>query len=462
MPSEKARRENTTTEREVYLERDSVPKMTTHFQSLTTKDSDGGKETRQRTNRELGSERERSANTVGASDKAGEARETNEVGAQFESLADKGTDIDASRDNDEKKRTAEGKSDGKGSTEAERAGKEDDGENKQLSLEEISKLRQKAQQNSVEALKGAQERYEKAKEKTGQGLGVTVEYAKEKGAQTKDTVREGAQRTSKQIAEKGSQAKDSVLEGAQKTTQYVTEKGTQAKDTLKQKGAQAKDTVLEGAQRTSQQIAEKGSQAKGTVLEGAQRTTQYATEKGSQAKDSVVEGAQKTSQRMAEKGTQAKDTVLEEKAATAKNATGEVALDVKDRAAVTGWTAAHYTTEKTVEGTKAAAKAVQGVTEKAAELAANSFNVAKQAAVSTGESITEDTARKKEEAERGLEARITVDSFIQQEEKEKQRPNQPRASAGKSIQKPQKNKRRSIICTSSKREAAFSVPLAKL
>ncbi|KAF2283505.1 hypothetical protein GH714_011217 [Hevea brasiliensis] len=100
MASEKAGRENTTTEREVYLERDSVPKMTTHFQSLTTKDSDGGKETRQRTNRELGSERERSANTVGASDKAGEARETNEVGAQFESLADKGTDIDASRDND--------------------------------------------------------------------------------------------------------------------------------------------------------------------------------------------------------------------------------------------------------------------------------------------------------------------------------------------------------------------------
>ncbi|KAJ9170864.1 hypothetical protein P3X46_018928 [Hevea brasiliensis] len=334
MESEKAPRENTTNDREVHLE---DPK--------TTKDS------------------------VGAADRTGKARETNEGEAQFESLVDKMKGIDTSRDKDEAREQEKGKVSGTGgggksagaysvgkfevddeeervSTEAEKAGKEENGENKQLSLEEISKLRQFAQQNS--ALKGARERYEKAKEKTSQGLGAAAEYAKEKGAQTKDSVLEGTQRTSQQIAEKGAQAKDTVLEGAGKTTQYAAEKGSQAKDSL-----------VEGAQKTSQQMVEKGFRAKDTVLEGAQKITQYVAEKGSQAKDTVVEGAQKTSQ------------YAKGKAAAAKEATGERITPRK----------------KTVEGTKAAARAVQGVTEKAAELASKPFSVAKQAATSIGESM---------------------------------------------------------------------------
>lgn len=271
--------------------------------------------------------------------------------AQFESLADK----------------VKEKDEGSGQEKRGATGKEDNGENKQLSLEEISKLRQKAQQNSAEALSGARERYEKSKEKTSRGLGAAAEYAKEKGSQAKDSVAEGAQTTSQRVAEKGSQAKDTVLEGAQKTGQYVAEKGSQAKD-----------TVVEGAQKSSQYIAEKGAKAKDTVLEGAQKTTQYA----------------------------------KEKAAAAKDATGKVALDVKDRATVTGWTAAHYATEKTVEGTEAAAKAVQGVTEKAAELASKPFSAVKQAAVTTGESMEEYTARKKEEAERGVEARKVAEGQV--------------------------------------------------
>lgn len=72
-------------------------------------------------------------------------------------------------------------------------------------------------------------------------------------------------------------------------------------------------------------------------------------------------------------------------------------------------TAAQYTTEKAVEGTKAAARAVQGVAgyagHKAAEIVAKPLGAAKEVAVSTGETMKEYTARKKEEAERELMAK---------------------------------------------------------
>ncbi|KAF2295060.1 hypothetical protein GH714_031312 [Hevea brasiliensis] len=269
--------------------------------------------------------------------------------------------IDTSRDKDEAREQEKGKVSGTG------------GGGKSAGAYSVGKF-----ENSVEALKGARERYEKAKERTSQGLGAAAEYAKEKGAQTKDSVLEGTQRTSQQIAEKGAQAKDTVLEGAGKTTQYAAEKGSQAKDSL-----------VEGAQKTSQQMVEKGFRAKDTVLEGAQKITQYVAEKGSQAKDTVVEGAQKTSQ------------YAKGKAAAAKEATGEVS----DRAAVTGWTAAHYTTEKNGGGDQGSSESRSGSDRESCGARIQAFHVAKQAATSIGESMEEYTARKKEEAEKGLEAR---------------------------------------------------------
>ncbi|KAF2295070.1 hypothetical protein GH714_031338 [Hevea brasiliensis] len=87
--------------------------------------------------------------------------------------------------------------------------------------------------------------------------------------------------------------------------------------------------------------------------------------------------------------------------------------------------------------------------------------------------MEEYTARKKEEAEKGLEARkapegqdgdYTEESQVRSTGREggNKRPNQLRASARKSIRKPQKKNNKSIINGSSKGDAAYSVPLAKL
>jgi hypothetical protein len=68
MASEQARRENTTSEREIHVETDKVPKMTIHFESLA--------------------EQARQTPQEGA-DREGKARETHEEESQFESLTDK-------------------------------------------------------------------------------------------------------------------------------------------------------------------------------------------------------------------------------------------------------------------------------------------------------------------------------------------------------------------------------------
>lgn len=125
----------------------------------------------------------------------------------------------------------------------------------QPSLEEIARFRATAQQNSVEALRAAEERYERAKESLSLGVSATSEYAKEKAAQAKDTVintgrtatelaAEKAAQAKDTIAENGAQAKDVVVNTGRTATELAAEKGAQAKDTVAEKGAQAKDTVL--------------------------------------------------------------------------------------------------------------------------------------------------------------------------------------------------------------------------
>ncbi|KAB1212406.1 Seed biotin-containing protein SBP65 [Morella rubra] len=143
------------------------------------------------------------------------------------------------------------------------SGKEENHERKeQPSLEEISKLRQIAQQNSLETLRAAEVQYEKAKDSVSQGL---------------------------------SAAKDTVLE----------------KVGLRLNMPQRRRSASKG--RCPRERGE-GGYCKGGHF-GNWKEFEYA-----------------------------------EKAA----------VDLKDKAAAAGWTAAHYSTEKTVEGTKAAARAVKG------------------------------------------------------------------------------------------------------
>ncbi|KAL4363654.1 hypothetical protein GQ457_04G034010 [Hibiscus cannabinus] len=178
--------------------------------------------------------------------------------------------------------------------------------------------------------------------------------------------------------EKGQQARG--------TAQYATEKGGQTTDTVR---------------RAAQQTAEKGGQAKDTIVEGAKRTSQYIAEKGSETKDTAADTLSSAGR------TTADYTVPKMEQA------GEVAGDMKDRAAAAGWTAAHYTTEKAVEGTKAAARMVEGAAEyagqKSKELAATTLRAAKDSASAAGETMKDYTARKKEEAARELEAKRSAE-----------------------------------------------------
>lgn len=65
-----------------------------------------------------------------------------------------------------------------------------------------------------------------------------------------------------------------------------------------------------------------------------------------------------------------------------------------------------------MEGTKAAARAVEYAGQKTTELAGKPLGAAKDTAASTGESIKEYTARKKEEAEREIEARKAAEGQV--------------------------------------------------
>ncbi|CAN6700556.1 unnamed protein product [Malus baccata var. baccata] len=91
------RRENTTPEREVYIEKDKVPKMTTHFEALTVHAADtraGRKDTSLDSSSKQSSQHDdklasmRSGNTVGDVG-MGKARETYEIRShKLESLRD--------------------------------------------------------------------------------------------------------------------------------------------------------------------------------------------------------------------------------------------------------------------------------------------------------------------------------------------------------------------------------------
>ncbi|XVF58614.1 hypothetical protein PTKIN_Ptkin07bG0080600 [Pterospermum kingtungense] len=382
-----SRRENTTTERESYIEKHRVPKMTTHFESLAEKairDSDA-KETPQ-------PQAHAHAHALVA-DQNPQHRPS-----EFESLAEKVGNITAQEEEEDKARKGREKELGGGTRGPNlvigkfEVGVEDKNESSDrganLSVEEIGQLRASAQQNSAEAIRAAEERYNKPKES-----------AKEKGSQEKESHLQSTQHA---------EAKDNVVQGAQNVA------------------LQAKDTILESAKRTSETkdvatekiqhgyVATKDSlvSAGKTVVDytapKAAQAKDYALQTAVKAKDTAVDVSKNIASYAGEKAIATKDVTIEKGKGVAELA-GEVAVDVKDKAVAAGWHAAHYTTEKAVEGTKVAAGVVEGVAEyaghKAVEIASKPLGAAKEAAAAAGETMIQYTARKKEESERELEAK---------------------------------------------------------
>ncbi|XP_004487170.1 seed biotin-containing protein SBP65 [Cicer arietinum] len=433
-----SRREiTTTTEREVPVEKDKVPKIATHFEHLSVKDKEpphGTVDAFQQN--EIN--KDHAGKAIGDIGGTGKTRETHELGSNFDSLSDRNNkqnaatkdrgeerfggvrdvgnfEVESKGNNNNKslgdreqldrrtkvvtgtpqhnkptktelgtgqvvaeKATKGEQNFGTGrlgygaeneraiseknaaeQRERERAREAKEEEEKRLTLEEISKYRNQAQENAMEAISGAQERYEEAKKPTNETLTNTTQTAQGKEA-TKDTVSCAA----KTAAEKAAQAKNATIEKSQQGYEATKDTVSSAAKTAAEKAAQAKNTTIEKGQQGY--VA-----TKDTVSSVAKTAAEYVSP-------------------VAEK-------------------TKTVVVDLKDKATAAGWTAAHYSTQLTVDGTKAAANVVEGAARyaapKAAELAAKSVDVVKGLAASAGESAKEFTARKKEESWREYEAK---------------------------------------------------------
>ncbi|KAH0651170.1 hypothetical protein KY285_031284 [Solanum tuberosum] len=411
MASEQARRENVTDERKLQLEKDRVHKMASHFESLADKvheDTTTSPDvvhvktavTSSVPYQEHQTEKQRSSSDT--IDKTQERKQQvfqeKPGGVKFGVQGQEHEDSDINK----------GKQ-SKGGAEETKGGP---------SLEEISQYRATAQQNSMNAIRAAEERYEKAKEMGGSTL-----------QNVKESATHGLGATGTYATEKGAQAKDTITQGLQKGSQYVAEKTGAARDVALEKGQQVyaatKDT-LSGAGQTAAQSAQ---QAKDYTMEKTGDTKDYTMQKTGEAKDYV---AQKTGEiqeqskgaasYVGEKAAQVKDVTLE----TGKGAVGyagKVAETVKDKAVVAGWGAAHFTAEKAADATKAIAGVTStvagyagGTTVAAKDLvvdagkktvgfAEDTLAAAKDYVVSAEESAAEYAARKKAEAERELEAK---------------------------------------------------------
>lgn len=325
MASQLLRRENKTDEREVHVEKDKVPKIASHFEAIAVKD----------TGDQPGVVHQVIATTMhGASggihdqsDKTqGQHKVTNIQGKQKEG-----------------------------------------GEYKGPSLDEISKYRGTAQQNSMEAILAAEEKYRNSKatmEKSQQ----TDQQAKEGLSNSNQTVEKG-RKIGQQAKERLSGATQIAAENAARVSDFTVVKSQKAKEglssavkTVTEKAARAKDNTLEKGQQTGQQAKESLSSAAQTAIEKAAIAKDYTLEKSVQAKDIIAEKTSRVTEsavdvtkrgagNVGEKAVAAKDIALET-GKTTVGYVGKVVGVVKDKAVVAGWSAVEFASDKAVGATE--------------------------------------------------------------------------------------------------------------
>ncbi|KAI3818822.1 hypothetical protein L1987_12643 [Smallanthus sonchifolius] len=212
MDSMQLRRENKTDERQIHVEKDKVPKITTHFESLTVKDSGD--------------------HPVAHHGAAG-------------GIHDQGP-----------------------------------------SLEDISKYRGIAQQNSMEAIRAAQEQYQKSKE--------TVD------------------------AEKATKAKD-----------YTVEKGQEAKDVVAEKTIGLTETVVDVSKKGAGYVGEKAVAAKDIAVDAGKTTVGYVGKVAEVVKDKAVVAGWSAAEFASDKAVGATETVANVSSTVAGFA-GDTVVATKD------------------------------------------------------------------------------------------------------------------------------------
>ncbi|KAJ1417385.1 Late embryogenesis abundant protein [Sesbania bispinosa] len=437
-----ARRENTTTEREIRVEKDRVPKMTTHFEHL----AEQGKEPPQGSIEELQGGKmvkDHAGKAIGDVGGRGKARETHELGAHFESLADKvrgeghterdsGHAANILRDKQSEGATREGhggvRDVGKFEMKGERKGSGSRGrEELERQTREVMgtpgvKEKSRGDKGQVVAEKGRVKEQEAmgrvgAENEGSIPAGITLRFDENKarGRTGGEKAREEIERST---MEEISKYRDQALSAAQErreakqptneTLNSTTTQEKTAREIAMEKASQAKDVTLEKASQAKDVTLEKGQQGyaatKDTLSSAAKTAADYTAPVAEKAKGYTAQAAEKAK----DVTVQAKDVTVET-GKTAAEYAGKVAADLKDKAAAAGWTAAHFSAEKTVQGTKAAANVVEGAAgyagQKAAQLASKGVDAVKGLAASAGETAKEYTARKKEESQRELEAK---------------------------------------------------------
>ncbi|CAN4105033.1 unnamed protein product [Withania somnifera] len=389
MASQQARREDVTDERNIEVEKDRVPKMASHFESLA--------------------EKVRGATDVHS---AGPVHVKSTVTTVIDDQRDQGAHKKEKEQPSDDVGTQGGKQQvfqekpgglkfdevhGQGHKDFDKSGTE---ETKGPSLEEVSQYRQTAQQNSVDAIRGAEVRYEKDKNMGASTLHNLKESAREKGAQAKDTITQGLEKGTQYVAEKAGAAKETAVEKGQEVSAVTKDSLASAGQATARSTQQAKDYVAQKSGEAKEYVAPKA----GEVQEQSKGAVSYAREKAARVKDATLE--------------------------TGKGAVGyagKVAETVKDKAVVAGWGAAHYTAEKAADATKAIAGAASTVAgyaggttvaakdyvadagKKTVGYAEDKLAAAKEYVVSVEESAAEYAARKKAEAEGDLEAKRSRD-----------------------------------------------------
>ncbi|KAL0306814.1 UNVERIFIED_CONTAM: hypothetical protein Sradi_6098700 [Sesamum radiatum] len=96
------------------------------------------------------------------------------------------------------------------------------------SLEEISNLRAKAQQNSTEAIRAAEERYEKSKEKGASALHKAKDYTAEKAVAAKEVAVESGKGAAEYVGKVAAEVKDHAVVAGWGATHYTLEKAAEA------------------------------------------------------------------------------------------------------------------------------------------------------------------------------------------------------------------------------------------
>ncbi|CAH9109515.1 unnamed protein product [Cuscuta epithymum] len=377
MTSEQKRRENQTDERSIHVDKDRVPKMASHFESLADKSSETAHDihpgaafnvtetvvTSQHDDAGKYAGKEREARHGPAQHKAGEAHTAAQPikvgGLEFSSGGQNITEEDNQQFSASHHQPFEEKPGGVKFY----VGQGGETNKNRGSLEEIGKSRQTAQQNSIDALRTAQEKYEKAKESATHVVGSAGEMA----GKAKNTALQKGQ------------------EAFEMTKEYTVPRTEQAKETLTKAGEVAKDYTV---------------QAKDRGAEMGKNAASFTGQKAAAVKDTTVESGKGAAQYA-----------------------GKVADTVKDKATVVGWEAARFTAERAADATNLAAgvavtvagyagqtavaakDVVAGAGKSAAEYAGDKLAAAKDYVVSAEESAAQYAARKKAEAQREAQAK---------------------------------------------------------